>query len=117
MNKYGFEVGKEYKIRNGRPARIYSLDGGFEGDRIHGAIYDPISKIWHMFNWNNAGKVMGGFAERFDLMPPKKEFWVNIYQHGTKCIHASKATLGHDQDYGRVACVLVEYYEGQFDDQ
>jgi hypothetical protein len=46
------EVGKFYKTRNSRKARIYATDGGSQNCQIHGAILVPGSG-WLSTSWSN----------------------------------------------------------------
>lgn len=69
-----FEIGKEYKLRNGMKARVYALDGeaahGRIGDQsVHGAYL--LTSGWCVASWSEDGKSL--FSDRphdFDLMPP-----------------------------------------------
>jgi len=47
------EVGKFYKTRDGRKARIYAVDGGSDTP-VHGAILGP-GRGWNTYVWNNSG--------------------------------------------------------------
>jgi hypothetical protein len=61
---------------------------------------------------------LAGTSER-DLVREVKEKqvrYVNIYPNGTVFDHKSKRDAENGAGTGRLACIRVEYKEGQFDD-
>lgn len=68
------EVGKFYKTRDGRKARIYAVDGG-QGNFLHGAIYNE--GYWATASWFSNGTIYSHGESPNDLIAPwidKPEF-------------------------------------------
>lgn len=60
-----------------------------------------------------------GRPSDYDLrpLPPKKHVrWVNFDADGTSCVFASKEDADDNAYYDRIACIRVEYNDGQFDE-
>jgi len=55
------EVGKYYRTRDGRKARIYAVDGR-EGSNIHGAVLNEIG--WETSTWAITGQWVSGKTSR-----------------------------------------------------
>jgi hypothetical protein len=69
-----FEVGKEYRTRDGRLARVYATDGG-PVSPVHGAIYH--NKLgWIICGWRKDGKKVLHRECDTDIMPEKRKVWV-----------------------------------------
>jgi len=66
-----FEVGKEYKTRDGRKVRIYATDG-VEGEEIHGATYEG-GVGWYPQTWGAGGRYRERGNSASDIMPPEPE--------------------------------------------
>jgi len=115
-----FKPGETYKTRDGREARVYATDG--KGDwSIHGAVL--WGDGWRSEWWTRDGR--SSYTKSVaDLMPPKRELWVNIHEWKDGVItvrnHKSKrdAELYGDADIAdrTIARIRLEYTEGQFDD-
>lgn len=61
------EVGKFYKTRDGRKARIYAVDGRVHDERIHGAIWD---NGFGLCGWAEDGSFYGDHSvSENDLVP------------------------------------------------
>ena len=84
-----FEAGKEYKTRDGSQARVYAVDG-LGSLVIHGAVKE--GSAWDIMAWTEIGRHTGyGDFHGLDLMPNKREFWVNVYGDvRDNVIHQSK---------------------------
>jgi len=71
-----WEVGKEYKTKDGKRARVYATDGA--DHTIHGAVLKRSG--WMQIAWQQDGMFenggLGGDAN--DLVPPPREFWVRV---------------------------------------
>ena len=66
--------------RGGNKVRIYAKDGGGEFP-IHGAVF--LSGGWHVQTWTANGFIhVGVFSEPNDLIPDRREVWVNEYPEG-----------------------------------
>jgi len=111
-----FEAGKTYKTRDGRDARVYATDGG-GAKSIHGA-WKTDAGHWYTAEWYADGSQ--GVCHEMDLMPPKRELWVNVFSM-TNGKTASEGFASRERaDYYarslRIARIRVEYTEGQFDE-
>jgi hypothetical protein len=113
--KHGMMFMPEYQTRSGRAVRISFV----EGDMIYGHVArknDPrVAFHWEGCRW----AVRSGFAvdqsKDVDLVdiPTIVVGWVNIY---TQDIHRSfeLAQAWRDSDSDCVACIPVEYTEGEY---
>lgn len=61
------EVGKFYKTRDGRKARIYAVDGG-DGEVIHGALHFGDAYGWSITTWHSGGVYTEGSHHGRDLI-------------------------------------------------
>jgi len=87
-----FEVGKEYKTRDGRMVRIYATDAG--GDYpIHGAVK---SENWGSQSWTVFGKVDLYSSCRLDLMPRRREVF-GLFTNGN--LFCTRNTLEEAEDF------------------
>jgi len=91
-----FEVGKEYKTRDGRMVRIYATDAG--GDYpIHGAILSPDTRNgWICESWDKDGKADTYQTSRNDIMPPRREVF-GIFKKGN--LFCTRNTLQEAEDF------------------
>ena len=109
-----FKPGMTVKTRDGREARIYATDGGRDGNHVHGALLNH--GAWLSQTWYSNGRMVKSDECPEDLMPPKKELWVHVYRdgtgHGFRDRHTATSLTHNDV----VACIRVEYQEGQFDE-
>ena len=72
------EVGKSYKLRDGRKARVYATDG-YNCKQIHGAIYYP-DEGWSFAIWDEQGKFHRTCDSQLDIVsewtePHPAESW------------------------------------------
>lgn len=116
MTDCKFEVGKTYKTRDGRDAKLV---------HIYGEERDCSFKLLWVREDAHHTTTLDGFyykgTANLDVLPPKQsgELWLNIY-------HAGGATWGRsfnnreeanfNAGLDRIACVAVQWEEGQFDD-
>jgi hypothetical protein len=81
-----FEVGKTYKTRDGRDARVICVDA--RDEKEDEPILALVSKRGGkeiICGYANDGSFDGvGFDDRHDLMPPTRTVWVNFY-YSDKC--------------------------------
>lgn len=106
----------EYLTRDGRKARVYATDG-CGNYRVHGAIL--INPGWQPELWDVRG--VHPYHTTDDLMPPKQVRYCNFYGREYSGIdvgyphpsreHADKHAWSH-----RIACIRIEFTEGQYDD-
>lgn len=115
-----FEVGHEYRTRDGRRARVYATDG--YGGTIHGAVWSSVEMGWVAVSWELGGECLR--SPETDLMPPEPErrtVWASVYPDqgngGTWSGFLSSTRLLADERAnnrpGRIACVPVTFTEGE----
>lgn len=107
------DISKPVKTRDGQPVTILI-------DKARGQ-YPLIGYVGEsdiVRFWTADGKYYeNGQESRFDLVQ-SNVFWVNIYptsMFGLADIHASREKADSVAAPGRIACVRVEFVEGQFD--
>lgn len=119
------EVGKFYKTRNGYKAFAGFIipDSALMFSLMGYVILNDGSCSAHA--WMANGRVSNGVDYANDLVEEWKEprsdaYYQNIYDNGTKSLHHKTR---NDADVAasfasikRIACVRVEWKEGQFDD-
>jgi hypothetical protein len=107
---------KTYKTRRGHAVRIYATDGE-EDYPVHGAIYLLEKDKWRCITWTDAGHFMSKSSEHdLDIIESRQiqVRWLNVYDHGFSSRKfqtkeaADELAVPH-----RIACVRVEYYEGE----
>lgn len=111
-----WEPGKEYRTRGGQRARVYATNGHGLFP-VHGAIY---SFGWHAQKWQITGQWRDHGSHDMDLMPlepEKRVTYLNVYPDiNSGVTWATRAEADSCASSARVACVRVEFREGQFDD-
>ena len=98
----------EYLTRDGNKARVYAADGGDQS--LHGAIL--LNGKWYAHTWNADGS-WASSPNPADLIPPKQVRWVNVYPEG---FCESRDVADRFADPSRIACIRIEFTEGQYDD-
>lgn len=106
----------EYVTRDGRKARVYATDGG-EPWVLHGAALTEDE--WLLCAWQGNGASSQSSAS--NLMPPKQVRYVNVYStiydaHCSAAMYESRGDANHGAGANRIACIRIEFEEGQFDD-
>jgi len=117
MTEINFEVGKTYTTRSGKDVVIYAIHPN-QYYAIHGAIY--VDDEWDAETW----KLDGCYdpispKSYFDLMPPEpttNEGWVNVYGNRRGSLYPTREFADAVTRADRIACIRVEWREGQFDD-
>jgi hypothetical protein len=108
------ELGKQYRTRDGREVRIYSLDGS--GDfPVHGAIYR--NGFWELACWTKYGSWSAASNNNniIEVRPRiKREIWVNVYGDGTSVSHSCQQNAAVSRGNLCIACVrlVFDYEEG-----
>ena len=96
------EVGKFYKTRDGKKARIYATDGSGKHS-IHGAVFFDnswLSHRWTSYTWTDEGIYRNGDTDGLDLVSeweepkPKFKAWIHRTK-GSICFH----TYGECPDF------------------
>lgn len=118
-------VGALVRLRNGRKARIYSLDAGGRYP-VHGASYRPEDSQWLPETWTTEGvQVVSEPSSPYDIVGPWREpltikGWVNVYPSfaGSSlpinlyfALTREEADLCASKD--RIACVYISGTEVQ----
>lgn len=117
------EVGKFYKTRDGRRARIYAVDGS-EFGHIHGAISNSggwYSQAWDANGqvWSTNGHIFIGSEACRDLIgewvePRSGTLWVNVYEHMVSSNFLTKERADIcASNKTRLACIEVKWTEGE----
>lgn len=89
-----FEVGKEYRTRDGSTARVYATDAG--GDTpMHGAWWHEEENRWETEEWTLDGRIYLTHGKSdLDLMPASREFWITdlneVFDSEASVIEATK---------------------------
>jgi hypothetical protein len=103
---------KEYQTRDGREVRIYATDGG--GDYpVHGAYFNGAQWISGM--WSKKGEYFLDGNTPMDLIEKPKiiKGWVNVYSETYISDIYSTRELADIDSLGRIACIPVEFKEGE----
>jgi hypothetical protein len=109
-----FKKGKSYKTRDGREATVYAT-ADETGRRIHGAVL--AQGEWRQLSWDRGGNVWTTRSSGLDILPNTHTRYVNIYSgdhNGAMC--KSREYADNIANSARIACLKLEFYEGQFDD-
>lgn len=113
------DLTKPVQTRSGVPVRILCTDAKKENGPIIGLIqYKDGTES--CYRWNADGRFMSPDCEHdYDLVnvPDKHVFYVNAYEHDPLLVpQRSREEADRNAAKDRIACVRVEWTEGQFDD-
>ena len=109
------ELGKQYRLANGREFRLYAVDGG-DHYVVHGAYFHP-NGHWQPDRWTAEGKSRP-MGEGFDLVEVrprhKRTVWINMYPGGGASMHLSRE-LADDYGFKRHSCIehTFDFEEGE----
>ena len=104
MENLIIEVGKYYKLKDGRKARVYATDG-YYGKQIHGAIY-YFNDGWSFAIWDEQGKFHRTCDSQLDIVSEwvephpaenwevDKKIWVSDNNYTWKKAHFAKYLNG-----------------------
>ena len=120
-NEMKIEVGKYYKTRNGYKAHIlHILDcDGIGNKNIVGYTTSPDGVFWDTVLWTMAGATNNPHMELVEEWkgPKSGVAYVNIFVNGIGgAFNTRSAADGTSVKEDRIACVRIEWKEGQFDD-
>lgn len=104
--------GQEYETECGNPVWIYNTDTG-DDNRIHGAYWNAVLSRWMPTSWFSDGQCTSNWS-RHNLRdkPRKIKGWVNVYRN--RCYeYPTKELADADASLKRIACVPIEYTEGE----
>lgn len=115
------DLNKKYQTRDGREVRLFMVDGGGEYP-IVGAYKDGKADKWTPDNWASDGRWLTDHSDT-DLVPvPEKRVgYVNVRRLPSGEIwlgaeHPTRASADKKAGEYRIACIRIEYTEGQFDE-
>ena len=97
-------------VKHGYPVRVYATDGGTEANNIHGAVRIPNGN-WVIRAWEPTY-----FVEQVRDKPVEYVRYVNMYPRSLGNVHATKKQAEGSAGEDRLACVRVDFAEGQFDE-
>jgi hypothetical protein len=107
------DITKKYKTRDGIDVELISDKGRGEYPIIGFIHDDEYVKTWTKDGVFNIGIILN----HLDIVEvkEKKSAYLNVYQN-TVAAHDSKCLADNHAYETRIACVRVEYEEGQFDE-
>ena len=106
----------EDKTAGGYPVRIWTDDAKCSQDYpIRGEVYRDGE--WILDCWEKNGKYVIGEQDLYDLVPIRKEWWVNIYPRPDKDIllvakHHSYDEAVEERDLGCIATISFKEGDG-----
>lgn len=116
MSKTVFQPG-EYVTREGKRARVYAVDGRPDYP-LRGAILTDTG--WMPLSWTKHGRQVTSATGHLDLMSPKRVRYVNVYRSPSSDHlgddHATRGAADRRATPARIACIRIEYSEGQYDE-
>ena len=111
-----WEVGKEYKMRNGDTAEILDVNyRGYRGKNILGKIKRHDEEV---ITWESDGSFAGKkYKHKYDLMPPveTKELWGNVYKDCVVGMHSSLTIANTLAGEGRIGLVKITITGDEFE--
>lgn len=112
------DLSKPVQTRDGRKARIICTDrkghGHFDSLTIVALVKYDDAEVVHVYRQD--GKSIDEGERSFDLInvPAKHVRWVNFYPHPhAPCEHATREAADYAALKARIACVKVEFAEGE----
>lgn len=119
------DLTKPVQTRNGRPVRILATDAK-GGQSVAGLVTDrggyETAYLWsaHGHHFGNDADNGPRVTDDFDLVnvpEPKKTgtMWLNVYPNVPSAAHSSRPAADLNATHSRLACIRVDWAEGQFD--
>lgn len=108
-----FDPSKPVQTRDGKKARIICTD--------RYGMYPIVVLVTengqeNMYTVNSTGKFGAGEYDLVNIPEPPIVTYINVYSNGRGSVKSSRETADIVAGLDRVACVRLEYREGQFDD-
>ena len=112
------EMGKEYKTREGKPVRLYTVNGANASQPVVGErhIYDD---AWGVSTWDTQGRwTHDGAEHKYDLIEVKPvlvvDGWLNTYKDIMPVFHLTRRSADEQASPGRLSCLRIHrtYREG-----
>lgn len=112
-----FDPSKPVRTRDGRPARIICTDLRHPRFSIV-ALAQRHDGTEDFLLCTADGSISLPCPSENDLVNvhEKDIGWVNIYAHGSSHLHRSRTDADKYASPSRIACIRIEYEEGQFDE-
>jgi len=113
------EAGKKYRTRGGDEVEVLRTDLK-RGDPVLAVLTSKVGGYQEAVYYYSDGSYCPDERSPSDLISeikPKRVVWMNVYQEC--CTSYGFSTREEADDYagdGRIACVRVEFEEGQFDE-
>lgn len=117
------EMGKEYRTRDGRAARVLCVDGPDKRYPVVAVIQDAGCADWTPEDFTTTGLIVTADKNPEDLIEVKPEVkgWVNIYpknrfseadREKVSNTHTTKEIANKSAVSGRIACIPITFREG-----
>jgi hypothetical protein len=113
------EIGKEYRTREGKLVRLYTVNGANASQPVVGErlVY---ADAWGVSTWDTQGRwAHDGAEHKHDLIEVKPvrvfERWVNVHHNGHSSWYKTREdAAAFATEMGRIACLHIrqEYKEG-----
>ena len=112
------DINKKYQTRGGRPVELLTTNA--RGERpVVGYIGDWDNLIrWSLDGTNNSYSYLKAF-DLVEVKPkpkPKRVMWLNVYPDDDAYMPRTRKDADDSSRGGRIACLKIEFEEGQFDD-
>lgn len=113
-----FDLTKPVRLRDGRPVKILCTD--LKADQpIAGRVMDEDGDRESVETWYENGHYLyNDRVSEMDLvnMPKRHVMYINFYGNDMFVSHSTKADAESNASDHRIACVRIEFEEGQFDE-
>ncbi len=103
---------KEYETRDGRPVKLFMVDGGGNYP-VLGAIFSR--NEWTAQHWTAEGQFSKSESRSdLDLVEKPKTIkgWINMYKNRASIVYSSKELADEGSCSDRIACIQVGFKEG-----
>lgn len=109
------DFSKPVQTKEGKEVRIYTTEGMGKYPVVGQVKY--IDGDWLAVRWTLSGEnqAMGGGYSLINV-PEKHVRYLNCYHGLAACAYTDKKTADEWADQGRIACIRIEFEDGQFDD-
>ena len=119
MTQLKIEAGKKYRTRGGNEVEVLKTDVR-DKRPIAGIITNKDGSQFvhewtvHGYCWPD-GKPT--FLDLISEIKPKRGVWLNVYDYGpAACFYSSREEADERAGASRLACIRLEFEEGQFDE-
>ena len=111
------DLTKPVQTKDGRPVRILCTDREGTDWPVVGLVTCG-DEEYHMYWMSNGNPKWNTEDKLVNVPPPKQVLYFNMYKDGTRGAYKTRDSADKASAYltGRIACVRVEFSEGQFDE-